>query len=146
MRHALVPVCLAAALAASGCRSALPPTLEVRSARASTEGGVSVVTLEIRASNPNRDAIPLDTIRYELSINGSKVFVGERMPRLSLPGFGERTFLLPAACTGEVAAGTPFHASGELVYVPPGSWRQTLRETGLGRPSVPFEGTGTVRP
>lgn len=145
MRNPLAAVTLSA-LALVGCRSNSPPTLEVMSARATAGDGASILAFEVRATNPNRDSLPLEEVSFEAWVGGQRVFAGTRSPQVTLPGYGSQVLLLPASVNGTLAPGAAYRVSGELTYTSGSSWRQTLRESGLGLPSVAFEGSGTITP
>lgn len=145
MRYPLAALLLSA-LALVGCRSNSPPTLEVMSARATQGDGASIIAFEVRCSNPNRDALPLEEVSFEAWIAGQRVFGGVRSPQVTLPGYGSQVLLLPASVKGAIAPNAAYRVAGEVTYTSGSSWRQTLRESGLGLPSVSFEGSGTITP
>lgn len=128
----------------AGCSSVTTPRVWVTGATITerTDAG-TVITFDLRAENPNKDALPLREVRYELAIDGITVFEGTRSAQSTLRAFGEQTFRLPAAAAGTWPAGPiRYRLAGEVEYVLPGAIQETLSDSGLPQPTAKFEGEG----
>lgn len=135
-----------------------------------TDQGV-VLNLVVLAENPNRDALPLGDVHYEVDLGGTRVFKGTRSAQATLRRFGRHEIILPVALTREewerlgskgVAgasdkAGTasdgssaaraldiPYRATGHVQYTPPGPLVSVLEDSGLWMPSVGFDIGGNM--
>lgn len=131
-----------------GCTGIEPPRLWVESAkvREQTDQG-AVVEFTIRADNPNADALPLRDTEYAVTLNNAEVFRGVRSAQCTLPGFGQQSFTLPAAVPGRLPDGNiAYRISGEVSYVLPGAWRETLADAGLPEPTSELQGEGEIEP
>ena len=135
-------------LVMKGCGTYTPPALGLESARVveSTPAG-KVIQFELSAKNVNSQALPLRDVRYDVYVNGDKVFEGRRSAEATLRAFGTQTLVLPAA----VAAGTPLPSGdanveirGELVYQTPGIFADILFDNELRTPTVGFDGATTI--
>ncbi|MDX2130788.1 MAG: hypothetical protein SFY69_01890 [Planctomycetota bacterium] len=133
----------------TGCSSGAPPRTQVLGAAPGerTPEGAQVV-FEVAATNPNREALHLRDVRYEVWSGGTRVFEGERSAEATLPGYATRSVFLPAgipARTG-LAPGAPLRITGEITYRPLGVIRQTLEESGWPALTSSFEGEATPAP
>ena len=103
----------------------------------------------IELENPNQEPLPLDSLQYHVSINGSSVFRGRRSPESTLGARSRRTIALPVPVlysrTGWDPAAPPrsfdVSISGTLLYVTPGRIAELLLDTGVHRPTVGFSGS-----
>jgi len=153
----------ASTLALQACSAgASPPRFTIESARIAevTDEGV-VVVFDLEGQNPNPFALPLREVRYTVSIDGQRVFQGERIARATLPRLATQRVTLPAAFTREQAdrAGlistatndtttnaTNARLRGSLVYELPGSIAEIFFDAGLRRPRAPFSAEATLTP
>jgi LEA14-like dessication related protein len=141
-----------------GCSRFAAPTLKVVDARVAeqTAEGISVDFI-LEGSNSNGEEIPLQLVKYSLSIDGERVFKGERMAEATLRRFGSQRFVLPVASTWEnlpgagtepTADGPPrerrYRLSGTLQYIAPGALAEVFFDTGVRRPSVSFATEGEL--
>lgn len=153
-RRAGLPAFALAACASVGCSSYQEPTLNVARVDfvdASPDGRVYLFTLD--ADNPNSDALPLRTVKYTLSINGQKVFEGQRSPEATLRRFGTQKVqlpvsipanLAPAAGTEQSAPELPYRLEGEMTYIIPGGFAELLYDNDIKVPTMRFERQGTL--
>ncbi len=160
MRAAPAKIALLATLStlAVGCSKFAAPTLKVVDARVvqQTTEGIAVDFI-IEGSNSNGEEIPLQLVKYSLTIDGERVFRGERMAEATLRRFGSQQFVLPVASTWEnlpgagvepAADGPPrerrYRLSGTLQYIAPGALAEVFFDTGVRRPSVNFATEGEL--
>ncbi|MBS0197235.1 MAG: LEA type 2 family protein [Planctomycetes bacterium] len=145
MKSAICLVLCAGALV--GCSSTQAPTFAVTSATMkdrSPDGVVLEFTLD--ADNPNNEALPLQDVTYDVSLDGKQVFHGVRSAEATLRRYGRQQLTLPACVAAADAAGplAKYRISGEVVYVVPGAIAQTLFDQEVFRPTANFSGEGTV--
>ncbi|MBI1189174.1 MAG: hypothetical protein GC200_00610 [Tepidisphaera sp.] len=130
----------------AGCTGITPPRLWVEAAkvREQTDQG-AVIEFTIRADNPNADALPLRDTDYSVTLNNAAVFRGVRSAQCTLPGYGQQTFTLPAAVPGKLPEGSiAYRINGEVEYILPGAWRETLADSGLPEPTASLSGEGEI--
>jgi hypothetical protein len=147
----LLPTCVAlAAGALGGCSAYKDPTLSVAAVRVAetTPTGV-VLEFTLDATNPNEEPLPLREFNYALALDGRPVFTGFRSPEATLRRFGTQRLTLPVAISlaeGQAAPTGTFRYAlrGELGYTTPGEIAEILFDSGLRRPTVPFNATGTL--
>jgi len=88
-------VCLALGLGVSGvggCASYSPPSFritDVQLVERSTDAALIIFTIE--GDNPNREQLPLDTVRYSMTLDGRAPFSAQRSAEATLPGWVEST-------------------------------------------------------
>jgi len=134
----------------ASCTSYTAPTLDVSSVRVRerTAQGV-VLDFTFDADNSNAEALPLQSVRYTLYLDGNQVFSGYRSPEATLRRFGTQTITLPAVIP--VGAGGPprtgtveYRLEGTLEYVTPGEIARILYDADIQRPTVSFREEGTI--
>lgn len=132
--------------ALGGCSSFKAPTLEaVGVTPAPAANGGQVITVRMKATNPNREPMPLEEAYYALSLDGRTVFNGRRSPQVTLPPYGEREFDLPTVVPGEALGDAEtFDVRGNVTYRTPGELAETMFDSGLRRPSERFSMSGPV--
>lgn len=150
MKFGALAVCAAALGACSGAQS---PHFEVRDVAVTeqTDQGV-VVTFRIAAENRNAEPLPLRNVRYGLSLDGKRVFEGERSAETTLRRYGTQEFLLPVAFPvgeGTDIAATPigqmpYSFDATVEYVLPGTIAEALFDTGLRIPTASFGERGQL--
>ncbi|MFA6046473.1 MAG: LEA type 2 family protein [Phycisphaerales bacterium] len=145
-RRLLAPALLLAAPLLGACSSIQPPRLWVESARVRDQSDQgAVVEFTIRADNPNADALPLRDTDYTVTLNNAEVFRGVRSAQCTLPGFGQQTFVLPAAVPGHLPGGPlTYRIRGDVEYILPGAWQETLADSGLPQPTANLSGEGEI--
>ena len=135
-------------LVLAGCQKAMAPTFTavgVREVERSNER--AVIEFVIEAKNPNREAIPLQQIRYTVTINGKEVFTGLRSSEVSLHTYATQVFTLPAvlpissiSAQGEVS----YSLVGTAQYIPPGRLAEVLFDADLKVPEATIDLSGTI--
>ncbi len=140
-----------------GCKQFVAPTVKVVEAHVleQTHEGIAVeFTLE--GSNANDEEIPLQLVKYSFSIDGERVFRGERMAESTLRRYGSQRFVLPVATTWDklpighepTASDQPrvrkYRLWGTLQYIAPGALAEVFFDTGVRRPSAHFSTEGEL--
>lgn len=143
----------ALALAAAmlgGCSSTSRPVFQVTDATstARTDQGVALL-FTIDATSQNRDAMPLRMVRYDLKLNGDRVFSGLRSPEATIPPFGMQQFTLPAVIPADRlpqgATQAEYELTGTVSYIEPGRLNEILFEQDVRVPKASIGGSGTIR-
>jgi hypothetical protein len=100
----------------------------------------------VDAENPSDKPLPLKDATYSLSIDGKKVFEGQRSPESTLRKFSTNRLYFPVAVPSSVnlAGRAEFRANGNVVFLRPGKLNEILYEYGLVRPSTGFNGAGQI--
>lgn len=149
-RTAWALISLFTAWAFNGCADPRPPRLSVIDAAVTqrTPDG-TVITFDLIGENPNAEPLPLDEVRYSLSLEGREVFSGTRHAQATLPARGVQRVRLPVAVpSGEFVVPdlgqSRYRLSGSLVYRIPGSIAEVFFDAGLRRPSTGFSESGTL--
>ncbi|MCW5776511.1 MAG: LEA type 2 family protein [Phycisphaeraceae bacterium] len=139
-----------ACLALGGCSSARAPSLSVSEVHVieRTSEGVAVEFV-LDAENPNQVELPLRQVFYSLTVDGRRVFTGERSAEATLRRDGTQQIRLPAVVplgTGDGALRGihPYRLHGTMRYVTPGAFAEAMFEAGLNRPSISFSDSGTI--
>lgn len=136
----LLPLCLLL----GGCFGVVSPVLtvvEIRPESVTPEGRRFVVVVD--AENRSESALPLKDATYSLSIDGKKVFEGQRSPESTLRKFSTQRLLFPVAIpsSANIATGNAeFRVSGSVVYLPPGKFNEILYDYNILRPTTGFGG------
>ena len=130
-----------------GCSSHSVPRFSVLGVaeRDRTEEAV-VLDFTIGAVNRNEEALPLERATYSLTLDGRRVFEGQRVARVTLPRFGEQQLVLPVVVPAEMVPAGRFDEGGEMRYVlngeieyqTPGRFAEYLFDVKLRRPSAPL--------
>lgn len=140
---ALAPLTLAA------CTGVTPPTFRITGVElVERSADASLVLFTVEGDNPNRQQLPLDTVRYTMTLEGRAPFTAQRSAQATLPGFGTQTFTVPVAITDD-AGGVPtgksgYSISGNVEYRIPGSIADLLFDNDIRRPTQPFGESGTL--
>jgi LEA14-like dessication related protein len=138
---------LAAVLLSVGCSTATPPRFNVLGVaeRERTDEAV-VLDFTIGAENRNEDALPLERATYTLSLDGQRVFEGQRLARVTIPRFGEQRLVLPVVVPADLVPVARFDGGGEMRYrldgeiefQTPGRLAEFLFDVNLRRPTAPL--------
>lgn len=137
----------------TGCGLPQPPRVSVGDARwtGATEEG-TVLTFTLNLENPGDQPYELREVRYDLLVDGRRVYSGRRAPLSTLPaGRGQQIELptvilndrLPGADVGGAMAFN-YDISGSVLYVAPDHIAEILLDTGVRRPRVRFSDQGTI--
>ncbi len=127
------------------------PTLRVVDAEVTerTDAGV-VIAFTVEGENPNSFELPLVHVNYALSLDGKRVFVGERLAEATLPSNGVQRVHLPAAIPtdrwspAKATAETPYRLTATMVYLTPGTLAEILFDVGVRKPSVSLAASGAL--
>lgn len=144
----LLPLCICLCAFLGGCFGVASPVLtvvEIRPESVTTEGRRFVVVVD--AENRSDSALPLKDATYSLSVDGKKVFEGQRSPESTLRKFSTQRLYFPVAVpsTTNLASGNAeFRVSGSVVYLPPGKLNEILYDYNLLRPTTGFGGSKPV--
>ena len=94
----------------------------------------ATLDFKYRLHNPNRIGLPIQAFRYELSINGTTLLLGETAQGVSIPGRGSTDLSLPL--------GIKFDNDIKKVFDGEGDEYQLRGEIDFGVIKVPFSKTG----
>ncbi|MHC4809493.1 MAG: hypothetical protein ACYTEV_03915 [Planctomycetota bacterium] len=141
----------AVTFAVGGCGFLQPPSVTIEGARVVDRSAEAVrfdVTARLR--NPNReDSLELRTIRYRVAMDGLAPYPGQRAAQATLAPGGEVVLelpvVVPAAELDPASGSIVWRLEGSLLYIAPGALAETLLDTGVRRPRVGLDGSGTVR-
>lgn len=113
----LVVAAVAPLVVLGGCSSSVAPRFAVVGV-AERERTAEAVVLDftIRAENRNDAPLPLERTVYQLSLDGRRVFEGQRLARVTVPRFGEQTLVLPAVVPSSLVPSRRFDSAGEMEY------------------------------
>lgn len=136
-----------------GCSTTAAPRFAVLGVaeRERTDEAV-VLDFTIGAENRNDEALPLEQARYSLSLDGRRVFDGQRIARVTVPRFGEQQLVLPAVVPATLVPVDRFDAGGamryelvgEIEYQTPGRLAEFLFDVNLRRPKATMGLRGTL--
>lgn len=132
-----------------GCaRGYRAPTFEAVGVHESAQAdGTSVLTFDVRATNPNREPMELGRATYTLTLDGEDVFTGIRSPESTLHTYSSRTFslpvVLPTAMTDR-GGQLPYRLSGTVIYKNPGALADVLFDAEVVVPEASMDLTGTI--
>ncbi len=136
-------------LVLTGCSAYQAPRIDVAGARISQETPEGVVIdFTLDATNANEVDLPLERVRYQLVLNGQKVFEGTRSAEATVRRLGTQQFTLPASIDlsrfampeGDVE----YELTGSVVYVTPGEIAQILFDADVRKPRSSFRERGTL--
>lgn len=148
--HRLAPALLMPILAAAltGCSAYRSPSFEaigVREVERTDEHAVLVFT--VKATNPNREPMPLRRADYTVRIGDDAIFTGTRSPESTVNTFGTHTFELPAVVPASaVGARGQIHYAirGSVIYKRPGALADVLFDANLSVPKATLVLDGSV--
>ena len=143
----LPPALLAMTLGA--CASYAPPSFEISGVELAERSSESaLVRSTVTGDNPNREQLPLDEIRYTVTIEGHPPFSAVRSAQSTLPGFSTQSFDVPVALSsgdGPLPEGrVPYTIRGTVAYRLPGSIADLLFDNDIRKPTQPFGESGTL--
>lgn len=135
-------------LAMAGCSAYRAPTFETLGVReAERTDDLTVLVFTVRATNPNREPMPLNRASYTVSLGEEAVFSGVRSPESTIDTFGQSTFELPAVVPTRLSAGTgelAYRIRGFVVYREPGALADVLFDANVSVPEATLDLSGTV--
>ena len=143
--------CLAGAL--PGCSSHVAPRFEVLGVSERERSAEAVVLdFTITAENRNNEPLPMDRATYSLTLDGQKVFEGQRLARVTIPQFGEQHLMLPVVVPAalipldrfDTGGDMQYRLRGEIEYQTPGRFAEFLFDENLRRPSTGLNLSGVL--
>lgn len=132
----------------AGCSAYRPPTFEAVGVReVERTDDLAVLVFTVRATNPNREPMPLNRASYTVRLGDETVFSGVRSPESTLNTFDSNTFELPAvipAALSDRRGEMPYSISGHVVYRRPGALADVLFDANITVPEARLNLSGTV--
>lgn len=105
-----------------------------------------VLAFVVEGENPNRDPLPLRTVRYSLSMDGREVFRGERSAEATLPPRGRQRFVVPAVVQDDEALDERSYSfRGTVEFLEPGTLAELLFDSNVRRSRGSFRESGRLR-
>jgi LEA14-like dessication related protein len=149
VRPVLTRACpVVAALALVGCSSYQPPTFEALSVReAERTDAHTVLVFEVRATNPNRDPMPLGRATFALRLGDETVFEGVRSPETTIDTYATNTFELPAVIPAGLISRdglVNYALEGTVIYRRPGALADVLFDAQITVPQAPLNISGVI--
>ena len=145
----LATLALAAAATLTGCTGARAPSFRITDVQlVQRSADASLVLFTVEGDNPNRQQLPLDTVRYTMTLEGRSPFTAQRSAQATLPGFGTQTFTVPVAIR-DAEGGLPegkasYSITGSVEYRLPGSIADLLFDNDIRKPTQAFGESGTL--
>lgn len=135
------------AFALPGCSGGTkPPTLEVVGVRVlERSDAATLLALDLTATNPNPDPLPLRDVVYQVRINDAEPFAGTRLAERTIPRYATQSLTLPVVAPPAIDPAT-FTSAGSIVYLKPSVLSQTLLDIRFVTPTQGFAGDGRVTP
>ena len=135
-----------------GCSSTKAPTVEITDValgEVTDEGFVLNFGLDL--NNANDKPLSLTDIKYQLSIDGKRVYSGVRSAEATIAAGSAKHLVAPAVVlyeelgTSNVPDLINYRLNGKLWYLKPGALAETMADVGLQRPSVSFKKRGELQ-
>jgi len=107
----------------------------------------TVYAFIIKATNPNKESIPLKEVSYTVTLDNTHKFSGVRSPETTLHTYGQHTFELPAVfeiAPGKLSGIVDYKINGSVKYLRPGKLSETMYESELIVPKAEFHLRGQV--
>ncbi|MBO6512334.1 MAG: LEA type 2 family protein [Phycisphaerales bacterium] len=145
---ALIAVLIISMALSTGCSNIKSPRFEtvgVREIEHTQER--TVYAFSVKATNPNREPIPLKQVAYTVSIDNQHVFSGVRSPETTLHTYGEHTFELPAVFEvprSQLSGIIDYKLVGTTKYLKPGKLQEVLYESRISVPKAGFNLRGKI--
>ncbi len=135
-------------LASIGCSNIRSPRFETLGVREveQTESR-TVYAFVVKATNPNKEPIPLREVAYTVTLDGNHSFSGVRSPETTLHTYGNHTFALPAVSEfgpGEVTGIIDYTLNGTAKYLKPGKLAEVMFDSKVSVPKAGFHLRGQV--
>lgn len=153
VRIAKLTLGIACMVCAGGCSTYKDPSVIVTGARLAeiTDEAVAI-KFGLDIHNPNVEPLTLVEFKYDLSIDGQRVYEGVRAAESVLAIKGDKHVEIPGVIRfdkagwqpGGLPASANYRLNGRLQYVTPGKIVQILFDSGVRKPSAPFAGSGEV--
>ncbi|MBX3365092.1 MAG: LEA type 2 family protein [Phycisphaeraceae bacterium] len=133
----------------ASCTVTKPPQVSVLRAEFAdrTDDG-EIIRFDLVATNASADAIPLRAIRYELILDGKRVFGGTREAEATVRRFGAQIVTIPVAISyrdGQPPRGdVPYELRGTVRYLPHSPLLRVFYDAGLPMPTTSFRDQGVI--
>ncbi len=148
VQSSLLIVLVAASSMMIGCSSVRAPRFETLGVREVEQTDTrAVYAFKVKATNPNKEPIPLREVSYTVSLGQGYTFSGVRSPETTLHTYGEHTFELPAVFEIPPANRSgllDYTLNGSAKYVKPGKLAEVMFESKFSVPKAPFTLRGQV--
>ncbi len=135
-------------LASIGCSSIRSPRFETLGVREVEQtDSRTVYAFVVKATNPNKEPIPLREVAYTVTLDGNHSFSGVRSPETTLHTYGNHTFELPAVFEfgpGEVSGIIDYTLNGTAKYLKPGKLAEVMFDSKVSVPKAGFHLRGQV--
>ena len=135
-------------LTSIGCSSVREPRFETMGVReVERTDSRTVYAFIVKATNPNKESIPLKEVSYTVTLDNTHKFSGVRSPETTLHTYAEHTFELPAVfdiAPGELSGIIDYKLNGSVKYLRPGKLSETMFESKLIVPKAEFHLRGQV--
>lgn len=132
----------------TGCSSYQAPAFEAVSVREAERTDThAVLIFEVRATNPNRQPMPLDKATYTLRFDGETVFEGVRSPETTIDTYAANSFELPAVVPAALIAREgrfEYALAGSVIYRRPGALADVLFDAQITVPEAPLNIRGVI--
>lgn len=108
-----------------------------------------VLRFDLVLANPNPHPVPLGQVRYQLELDGRRVFSGTRTARITIPRSGDQSLTLPAAFELHLVPSAldrpvSYRLTGSILYRPDGTFGGVLYDSKVHRPATRFSASGML--
>jgi len=145
---ALVAVLLLSVLISAGCSNIRSPRFETLGVRQVEQTDTrTVYAFIIKATNPNKESIPLKEVSYTVTLDNTHVFSGVRSPETTLHTYGEHVFELPAVfefSEDQLSGIVDYRVVGSTKYLKPGKLQEVLFDSKISVPKAKFNLRGKL--
>lgn len=144
----LVILTLCALLLSTGCSSVKSPRFESMGVKQLEQtDSRTVYAFIVKATNPNKEPIPLKEVAYTVTLDNAHTFQGVRSPETTLHTYGEHIFELPAVfdlSPSDLAGTLDYKLSGSVKYLKPGKLNEVMYDSKVSVPKAAFTLRGKV--
>jgi hypothetical protein len=139
-----------------GCSNYRDPSIALGGSKvADVSDEALALKFSLDLKNPNNEPLKLLQFKYDVNIDGKRVYSGMRSAEATLASSSARQLEIPAVVRFADLGWNPgnpqsmpphaqYSVSGTLEYITPGDIAQLLLDTGVRKPSVSFSGAGEV--
>jgi LEA14-like dessication related protein len=144
----LIPLFLAALLISTGCSRVKAPRFESMGVKQLEQtDSRTVYAFVVKATNPNKEPIPLKEVTYTVTLDRTHTFNGVRSPETTLHTYGEHIFELPAVfdiSPNDLTGTLDYKLQGSVKYLKPGKLNEVLFDSKVSVPKADFTLRGKV--
>lgn len=131
-----------------GCSSVKAPRFETVGVRQVEQSDSrTVYNFAIKATNPNKEPIPLRQFTYTIKLDNTHTFTGVRSPETTLHTYADHTFEVPAVfqvAPSELSGTIEYTLNGSAKYLKPGKLAEVMFDTGFSVPKAQFTHRGMI--